>query len=144
MRRADAGRAADRPGRRRTADAAPWRPDWTDDEHARAVATVREHIAAGDTYQCNLTDRLRATVAGDPEDLYARLALAQRGAYNAYLDLGRHVVASASPELFFEWTGDVVRTRPMKGTAPRGRTTAEDAEQSRRCCAPAARSAPRT
>jgi para-aminobenzoate synthetase/4-amino-4-deoxychorismate lyase len=108
-----------------------WRPDWTDDQHARAVATVREHIAAGETYQCNLTDRLRSTVAGDPEDLYAQLALAQRGAYNAYLDLGRHVIASASPELFFEWTGDVVRTRPMKGTAPRGRTTAEDRERSR-------------
>ena len=71
------------------------------------------------------------TVAGDPQALYARLALAQRGAYNAYLDLGRHVVASASPELFFEWAGDVVRTRPMKGTAPRGRTTAEDREQRR-------------
>ena len=70
-------------------------------------------------------------LAGIPRTLYARLALAQRGAYNAYLDLGRHVVASASPELFFEWTGDVVRTRPMKGTAPRGRTTAEDREQSR-------------
>ncbi len=111
---------------------APWRPDRTDDEYAAAVARVREHIAAGDTYQCNLTDRLRSTAPGDPEALYTRLALAQRGAYNAYLDLGRHVVASASPELFFEWAGDVVRTRPMKGTAPRGRTTAEDREQSRR------------
>lgn len=110
----------------------PWAADWTDAEHADAVATVREQIAAGQTYQCNLTDRLRAAVAGNPEDLYARLALAQRGAYNAYLDLGPHVVASASPELFFEWSGDVVRTRPMKGTAPRGRTTAEDREQSRR------------
>ena len=110
-------------------DRSSWRPDWTDEEHARAVATVREHIAAGETYQCNVTDRLRTTAAGHPEDLYARLALAQRGAYNAYLDLGRHVVASASPELFFEWAGDEVRTRPMKGTAPRGRTTAEDARQ---------------
>jgi para-aminobenzoate synthetase/4-amino-4-deoxychorismate lyase len=110
---------------------APWRPDWTDEEHARAVESVREHIAAGETYQCNVTDRLRSTVTGDPQALYAGLALAQRGAYNAYLDLGRHVVASASPELFFEWAGDVVRTRPMKGTAPRGRTTAEDREQSR-------------
>ena len=26
---------------------APWRPDWTDEEHARAVGRVREHIAAG-------------------------------------------------------------------------------------------------
>jgi para-aminobenzoate synthetase/4-amino-4-deoxychorismate lyase len=110
---------------------APWLPDWTDAEHARAVSGVREHIAAGETYQCNLTDRLRSVVNGDLESVYAELALAQLGAYNAYLDTGRHVVASASPELFFERIGDVVRTRPMKGTAARGRTTAEDLERGR-------------
>ncbi|MGY1856964.1 aminodeoxychorismate synthase component I [Modestobacter sp. SYSU DS0290] len=106
-----------------------WTPDWSDAEHARAVAAVREHIAAGETYQCNLTDRLRARDVGDPERLYADLALAQRGAHNAFLDLGRFAVASASPELFFEWDGARLRTRPMKGTAARGRNTAEDAAQ---------------
>ena len=108
------------------APARSWRPDWSDGEHAAAVAVVRDHIAAGETYQCNLTDRLRAEDVGDPEALYADLVLAQRGAANAYLDLGRHVIASASPELFFEWSGDLLRTRPMKGTAPRGSTAAAD------------------
>jgi len=116
---------AARPGHR-------WTPDWTDGEYTRAVETVRDHIAAGDTYQCNLTDRLRARDVGDPAALYAQLALGQRGAYNAYLDLGRHVVVSASPELFFEWRGDRLRTRPMKGTAQRGRTFAHDRAQARR------------
>jgi para-aminobenzoate synthetase/4-amino-4-deoxychorismate lyase len=108
-----------------------WLPDWTAPEHARAVERVREHIAAGDTYQLNLTDRLRAHVDGDLRALYAQLALAQCGAYNAHLDLGRHVIASASPELFFQWTGDQLRTRPMKGTAVRGRDPAEDRERAR-------------
>jgi para-aminobenzoate synthetase/4-amino-4-deoxychorismate lyase len=114
------------PVRGRRPSSLAWRPDWSDAEHARAVGLVREHIAAGDTYQCNLSDRLRARVGGDPEDLYADLAPAQRGGHNAYLDLGRHVIASASPELFFEWSGDRLRTRPMKGTAARGRTVEED------------------
>ena len=114
------------------AAAAGWVPDWTDGEHAAAVARVRAEIAAGQTYQCNVTDRLRARDAGDPAALYARLALAQRGAYNALLDLGRHVVVSASPELFVEWRGDLLRMRPMKGTAARGADTAEDAERARR------------
>jgi aminodeoxychorismate synthase component I len=109
-----------------------WVPDWTADEHARAVARVRAHIAAGETYQVNLTDRLRAHVDGDPYALYAGLALAQRAAYSAHLDLGRYVIASASPELFFEWAEDRLRTRPMKGTAVRGRDSAEDDEQARR------------
>ena len=47
-------------------------------------------------------------VHGDPLGLYRDLALRQRGAYNAYLDLGRFAVASASPELFFECAGDEV------------------------------------
>lgn len=103
-----------------------WAPDCTDREHRAGVETIRAHIAAGETYQCNLTDRLRTTGVTDPERLYAHLATAQGGAYNAYLDLGRHVIASASPELFFEWSGDLLRTRPMKGTATRGTTPAED------------------
>ncbi|SCX39528.1 para-aminobenzoate synthetase / 4-amino-4-deoxychorismate lyase [Klenkia marina] len=103
----------------------PWVLDRTDDEHARAVAQVRALIAAGETYQVNLTDRLRAPCA-DPAALHAGLVRAQRCAYGALVDTGTHVVASASPELFLEWSGRRVRTRPMKGTAARGRTTAED------------------
>ena len=109
-----------------------WRPDWSDADHRRAVGRVREHIAAGDTYQVNLTDRLRAHVTGDASELYAGLAVAQGAAHSAYLDLGRHVIASASPELFFEWDGDHVRTRPMKGTAARGRTADADRHQAER------------
>ena len=114
------------------ADAPAWVPDWTDAEHAAAVARVREEIAAGETYQCNVTDRLRARGVTDPQALYAQLALAQGAAHNAYLDLGRHVIVSASPELFVEWRGDLLRTRPMKGTAARGADTAEDGERARR------------
>jgi para-aminobenzoate synthetase/4-amino-4-deoxychorismate lyase len=37
------------------------------------------------------------------------------------------VIASASPELFFEREGTLVRARPMKGTAPRGLDLEDDA-----------------
>ena len=117
--------AAD-PGGARSPCAVGWRPRWTRDGHAEAVARIRERIAAGDTYQCNLTVRMAGHVHGEPFGLYRDLALGQRGAYNAYLDLGRFVVASASPELFFERRGDEVLLRPMKGTARRGRHLRED------------------
>lgn len=112
--------------------AEPWQPDWTAEGYAHRVDAVRERIAAGDTYQCNLTVRLRSRVGGDLLDLYRDLALAQRGAYNAYVDTGRFVVVSASPELFFDWRGNRLTTRPMKGTVPRGRWPAEDAERAAR------------
>jgi para-aminobenzoate synthetase / 4-amino-4-deoxychorismate lyase len=103
-----------------------WTPEWTAAEHARRIAAIKDRIAAGDTYQCNLTERMAGQLSGDAYALYRNLALGQRGAYNAYLDLGRYVVASASPELFFERRADDVLLRPMKGTARRGRFLDED------------------
>jgi para-aminobenzoate synthetase/4-amino-4-deoxychorismate lyase len=93
------------------------------------VERIRSRIERGDTYQCNLTVRMRGRAPTRPLELYRQLALGQRGSYNAYLDLGRFVIASASPELFFERVGDGLVLRPMKGTAPRGRTLAEDRVQ---------------
>uniref|UniRef100_UPI0015F1108D chorismate-binding protein n=1 Tax=Pseudonocardia pini TaxID=2758030 RepID=UPI0015F1108D len=106
-----------------------WTPDWDATTHHTAVEQVRTHIAAGQTYQTNLTTRLTAHAPTDldPTDLYRELVHAQRGAHNAYLHLGDHTIASASPELFFEQRGDRILMRPMKGTAARGRTTTEDA-----------------
>jgi para-aminobenzoate synthetase / 4-amino-4-deoxychorismate lyase len=113
------------------ADGAPgygatWARGWTAAAHHRAVARVRESIARGETYQCNLTVRMGGRVEGDPYRMYRDLALSQRGAYNAYLDLGRFAVASASPELFFERRGDDLLLRPMKGTTARGRDLHDD------------------
>lgn len=105
-----------------------WTCDWNPDVHRSRVESVRAHIAAGETYQCNLTTRMTARAEGDLAQLYADLVLRQRGSYNAFLDLGRFVIASASPELFFEIRDGGVHMRPMKGTAARGRSPAEDAE----------------
>jgi para-aminobenzoate synthetase/4-amino-4-deoxychorismate lyase len=75
-------------------------------------------------YQVNYTQRLRAACDGDP---WAWFLAAARGATaGAYLDLGRHVLASASPEWLFLRAGEQIENRPMKGTARRGRTLAED------------------
>jgi para-aminobenzoate synthetase/4-amino-4-deoxychorismate lyase len=54
------------------------------------------------------------------------LAHGQSSRYCAYLEIDNHVIASASPELFFEWVGNTLRTKPMKGTAPRGHSAAHD------------------
>ena len=109
-----------------------WQPRISKDEYARAVGTIRELIAAGDTYQVNYSFPLTATFSGDPYAWYRELCLAQGGArYCAYLDLDRYHVLSLSPELFFERHGDHVTTRPMKGTVRRGRWLEEDEELAR-------------
>lgn len=104
----------------------PWRPTVDATTYRARIAAIREAIAAGDTYQVNYTVRLRARVTGDPRGLYRDLALAQRGGHAMYLDTGRHRIVSASPELFFDLDGGRITTRPMKGTAARGRFEEED------------------
>jgi para-aminobenzoate synthetase/4-amino-4-deoxychorismate lyase len=95
--------------------------------YAARIASVQERIVAGDTYQVNLTFPLRAPLAEEPGALFARLVAAQRPRHAAFLDLGRFVIASASPELFFrrDANGRLV-ARPMQGTAPRGPTLEAD------------------
>jgi len=113
-------------------DAFPdWTPSVSETEYRRAVAAVREKIARGETYQVNYTYRLFAPFTGEGRDLFARMAGGQGGT-GAFLDFGRCQVASASPELFFRREGERIVTRPMKGTARRGRTGREDARLARR------------
>lgn len=104
----------------------PWRPGLSAGDYRRAVDQVRGWIATGDTYQVNLTLRLRARFGGDPWSLFAALWRAQRAGASAYVDTGDWILCSASPELFFALEGDHIVARPMKGTAPRGRTVLED------------------
>jgi para-aminobenzoate synthetase/4-amino-4-deoxychorismate lyase len=102
-----------------------WTPDVTHAAYDAAVAEIREGIGRGDYYQLNYTFRMRARDV-DPLALFHRLRRAQPGAHCAYFDLGPHAIVSASPELFFSRDGRRIVTRPMKGTAPRGRWCDED------------------
>lgn len=106
-----------------------WQPSLDRATYDAAIARVHEAIAAGDIRQVNYTFHLRASFAGDPWALFAGLAAAQRSSHCAYIDLGRFVICSASPELFFRLDGSTIESRPMKGTAPRGLSSADDRRQ---------------
>jgi para-aminobenzoate synthetase/4-amino-4-deoxychorismate lyase len=102
------------------------------DEYDSAVARIRELIAAGDTYQVNYSFPLTCVFKSDPYAWYQDLFVAQGAQYSAYLDVGRYKVLCLSPELFFERRRNHVITKPMKGTARRGRWPAEDRELAQR------------
>jgi para-aminobenzoate synthetase/4-amino-4-deoxychorismate lyase len=100
---------------------------WTRAQYDRAFASVEDYIAAGDVYQINLTMKYHFAFEGDAVALYAALRRKQRVAYGALIHTPEFDVLSLSPELFFRREGRHISTRPMKGTAPRGRTPREDA-----------------
>ncbi len=116
----------DPPGDAPAAAPGSWVPSVDRPRYDASIAAIHERIAAGETYQVNHTFRLRSRLEGDERGFYRDLCLAQRGAFAAYLNLGRYRVLSASPELFFRIEEGRIETRPMKGTAPRGRWLEED------------------
>lgn len=87
---------------------------------------VKDYLGAGDSYQVNLTFRLRGAFDGDCYALFCQLCANQAGHFSAYMAFENQVVMSVSPELFFERQGDVILTRPMKGTIRRGKDEQED------------------
>ncbi len=103
------------------------RADLTRPQYVAAVAGVRERIAAGEIYQMNLAQRFTCTVAESPRQLYRRLRALNPAPMGAYLEAGDWAVLSSSPERFLSVADGRIRTFPIKGTRPRGRTPAEDA-----------------
>ncbi len=104
-----------------------WCADTSHATHAAAVARIHEEIAAGTTYQVNYTVRMRSPFSADPLGVYESLRGAHGVGYHAFIETAEWCVLSLSPELFFETDGVTLRTRPMKGTRPRGRFGEEDA-----------------
>jgi para-aminobenzoate synthetase/4-amino-4-deoxychorismate lyase len=95
-----------------------------------AIGRIRDYIAAGDTYQVNYTYRLRFDAFGSIFGLYRRLRARQPVPYGALVGLpDGGAVLSFSPELFVRHTGDLLLTRPMKGTAPAGEDEAANAQR---------------
>ena len=102
------------------------RPSVSKKEFISRIGEIKEHIAEGATYQVNYTYRLNADFSGDAWAFFYELVKAQETDYAACIDTGDFAICSASPELFFSLNGGNILSRPMKGTARRGRTFAED------------------
>ncbi|SPT57439.1 chorismate-binding protein [Actinomadura madurae] len=89
--------------------------------YVAGVERIREAIADGIVYQANLCRVMSAELPrrADITGLGARLAAGHPAPYAMTLKLPGLEVASASPELYLSRDGDVVESRPIKGT---GRT----------------------
>lgn len=93
-------------------------------QYAGKIARIKNEIRHGNTYQVNYTIRQYADMEVPPEDVF--LGFAANARYGAFIDAGRFAVCCASPELFFQVDDGRISSRPMKGTAPRGRYPEQD------------------
>jgi para-aminobenzoate synthetase component 1 len=107
--------------------------NFTRDEYIAAARRIKEHIAAGDIYQANLTQQLsvKLTESLKPEHIFLRLRRNHPASFAAILRRGEETVISASPERFLRVDARIharsVEAWPIKGTRARGRNAEEDA-----------------
>ncbi|PTJ23704.1 aminodeoxychorismate synthase component I [Staphylococcus simulans] len=95
------------------------------------IQQVQDAIVEGNTYQVNYTTRMYDRIRMPISEMYDYLTRSSHGNYTALLDTDELQIASISPELFFQRGSfktmeDVVLSKPMKGTMPRGKDKAED------------------
>jgi para-aminobenzoate synthetase component 1 len=93
--------------------------DFSADEYLAALRRVVDYIVAGDIFQANLTQRLLCRATVSPLTLYDRLRQGNPAPFAGLYLHDDFAVISASPERFLQVTGDVVSTRPIKGTRRR-------------------------
>ena len=104
----------------------PLRPSLSKELFFDKIDQIKSRIAEGATYQVNYTYRLNGTFEGDAWAFFCQLVDGQQAEHAAFVETEDFALCSASPELFFERKGERILARPMKGTAPRGRTLSED------------------
>jgi para-aminobenzoate synthetase component 1 len=96
------------------------------EEYRAGFSRIQHYLREGDCYQVNFAQRFSLAVAGSPWDGYRKLRRNNPAPFGAYLNTPFGQILSSSPERFLKLEGTVVETRPIKGTRPRRRDTAED------------------
>jgi anthranilate synthase component 1 len=134
------------------ATSATFESDCSPAAFAERVRTVKEYVRDGDTFQANVSQRLRAPAVVHPVEAFSALRSVNPAPYSALVEFPGVDLVSASPELLLDvapggtrtgsggdarddWGGDADATRlvtePIAGTRPRGDTPQEDAAHER-------------
>jgi len=98
--------------------------NFTAASYQAAVGAAIEYILAGDIFQVNLSQRFSAKLSACENlfGLYERLRLVNPAPFAAYLNFSPTYIISSSPEQFLQTRKKQVKTKPIKGTMPRGKT----------------------
>ncbi|WP_330253589.1 aminodeoxychorismate synthase component I [Nocardia sp. NBC_00565] len=98
------------------------------DRYLADIAVCQERLHAGESYEICLTDSASmAARESDGLDFYRTLRRCNPAPYAAYLRFDDLEIACSSPERFLKVDrARTVESKPIKGTAPRGSTPAED------------------
>ena len=96
------------------------------DEYKNTVEKVRQYIRTGDVYITNLTQRFYCQTKKEPYEVYKDLRYINPAPFAAFMNVEGFSIVSSSLERFLKIRNNIVETRPIKGTRPRGKNAEED------------------
>lgn len=92
----------------------------TEEQFFDDIGKIKNYLKAGDTYQVNYTVKETFSFSGAYSAFFRRLLFNQSAKYSAFINNNDNIIISLSPELFFNVSGRMILSRPMKGTIRRG------------------------
>lgn len=95
-------------------------------EYCEKIKKIQDYILSGNVYEVNLTQQFSADFSGSPWSFFQQLYQRNRAPFSAFLNYSDFAVCSISPEQFLRCEDRKVITKPIKGTAPRGKNLEED------------------
>lgn len=97
------------------------------ERYIQNLIALKEHIQQGNIYEINYCIEFFADdVEINPVNVFLKLNELSKAPYSALVKLNDEYIISASPELFLKKEGNTLYTKPIKGTAKRGKTKEED------------------
>ncbi len=102
-------------------------PRYSKEQYLEKIKKIKNHIQYGNIYEINFCMNFEAVATEfDPVSTFIRLQQKANAPYAALVKLGKDYILCASPELFLKKQHTHLTTKPIKGTAKRGKTPEED------------------
>jgi len=95
-------------------------------DYEAMVKRAKEYILAGDIFQVVLSQRFSAPLTCDPLNIYRAVRHINPSPYLFYLHVDGTILIGSSPEILVKKEGSKAIVRPIAGTRPRGKTSAQD------------------
>ncbi|HZK43869.1 MAG TPA: anthranilate synthase component I family protein [Syntrophomonadaceae bacterium] len=100
--------------------------DTDQSSYIEKIKEVKEYIRKGDIDLINLSQCFSFEIEGSNLNFYKVLRHISPSYYGAFLHFPDHDIISISPERLIKVIDNIIETRPIKGTRPRGRDERED------------------
>jgi para-aminobenzoate synthetase component 1 len=96
------------------------------EEYISVVNKIKDHITRGDIYVTNFCQEFFANATIDPVEVFLHLNEISPNPFGTFFKWDDKYILCASPERFLAKRGHKLISQPIKGTAKRGATEAED------------------